>query len=119
MRQRGEADLWDRGRVLFEATLDLTKTERLKPGLSRSNFHLNLAYLWRVGGNGRFEVQFQRLAQIGESLLFGLALTGHIHLQALGDKPVSLAPDGGGERTLHRTILPQASRPRHGWSQRC
>ncbi len=56
----------------------------------------------------RFEVKFERFLQIGESLFFGFTLAGNIHFQALRDIPLSLAPDGCGERSLHDHILSHA-----------
>ena len=53
-------------------------------------------------------MQFQGLAQIRERLFFSLALTRHIYLKALGNKPVALSPYRRRERSLHKTILPQA-----------
>ena len=44
----------------------------------------------------RFEVQFQRFLQVGESLFFGFALAGDIDFQALGDVPFPLAPNSRG-----------------------
>ena len=66
-------------------------------GLSRPNLYLDLAHGWRVCGNRRFEVQFERLTQIGQGLLLSLALTGDIYFQTLGDKPIPLTPDSGRE----------------------
>jgi hypothetical protein len=82
-------------------------------GLSRPNLYLDAAHLGRVTGDGRFEVQLERLAQIVESLLFASALTGNIHVQALRNKPITLAPNRYREGTLHTTILPYLSRIIH------
>jgi hypothetical protein len=82
---------------------------RKPSGLSRPNLYLNLTHGWRVSGNWRFEVQFQGLPQVLESFFFGSALAGNVDVQALGNKPVPLAPDSSRKRTLHETILAQSS----------
>ena len=51
-------------------------------------------------------MQLERLAKIGKSLLFSVALAGNIHVQALGNKPIALAPDGCGKWAFHIPILP-------------
>jgi len=81
---------------------------RKPSGLSRPNLYLDLADYWRMGGNRRLEVQFQRLTQILDSLFFSSTLAGNIDIQALGNEPFSLAPDGSRKRTLHGTILAQS-----------
>ena len=50
-------------------------------------------------------MEFQCFLQIGESFLFGLALAGHIDLQALGDVPLPLTPDCRREWSLHNLIV--------------
>ena len=62
----------------------------------------------------RFEVQFQGFFQVGKSLFFGLALTGEVEFQTLGDVPLSFTPNGGGEWSLHRLIVSQARVNRTG-----
>ncbi len=88
----------------FEEALDLRKAS----GLSRPNFHLDLADRRRVRGNGRLEVQFQRFSEIVEGFVFRQALARNIYLKALRDKPISFTPDRCGERTFHRMILPHS-----------
>jgi len=82
---------------------------RKASGLSRPNLYLDLEYSRGMAGNRRLEVQFQRLTQIVESLFLGPSLAGNIDVQALGNEPVSLAPDGSGKRSLHETILAQST----------
>lgn len=53
----------------------------------------------------RFEVQFNRFLEVGKSLFLSLALAGDIDLQALGDIPTPLAPNGSGKRSLHDLIV--------------
>ena len=55
----------------------------------------------------RFEVQLQRFFQVGESLLFGLALAGDVDLEALRNVPVPFAPNCSGKRSLHDHIQAQ------------
>ena len=52
-------------------------------------------------------MQLERLAKIGQSLLFSVALAGNIHIQALGNKPIALAPNGGRKWAFHIPILPR------------
>jgi hypothetical protein len=52
-------------------------------------------------------MQFQTVPQIRERFFFGLALTGDIDFQALRNVPISFAPDGRGEGSLHGLILSQ------------
>jgi hypothetical protein len=61
-----------------------------------------------MGGNWRFEVQFQCLTQIIESFFFGSALAGNIDFQTLGDEPVPFAPNRSRKRTLHESIVAQS-----------
>ena len=56
---------------------------------------------------GRFEVQFNRFLEVGESLFLGLALAGDVEFQALGDIPLPLTPNGSREWTLHDLIVSQ------------
>jgi hypothetical protein len=74
----------------FDATLDFAKSEGLKPPQPLPRFGGQPG----VSCDGRFEVQLERLAKIGKSLLFSVALAGNIHIQALGNKPIALAPNG-------------------------
>ena len=55
----------------------------------------------------RFEVKLQRFLQVGESFFFGRTLTGDIDLEALGNIPVTFAPNGSSKRSLHDHILAQ------------
>ena len=52
-------------------------------------------------------MQFQRFLQVGESFLFGRTLTGDIDLEALGNVPITFAPNGSGKRSFHDHILAQ------------
>ena len=56
----------------------------------------------------RFEVQFQRFLQVGESFFLGLALAGDVEFQALGNVPLPLTPNGRSEWSLHDLIVSQA-----------
>jgi len=58
------------------------------------------------------EVKFQRFLQVGERFFFALTLAGHVYFQALRNIPVSLAPDGSGELSLHDNILSHDGRVR-------
>ena len=51
------------------------------------------------------ELDFESLVEVGQSLFFGLALTGYIDFQALRDEPIAFAPNGRSERSLHAFIL--------------
>ncbi len=82
-------------------------------GLSRPNLNLDGANHWRTRGSRGFEVQFQRLLQVGERTFFGFALAGDIDFQALGDVPIPLAPNGRGEWSFHDYILSHGNRPSH------
>ena len=61
-------------------------------------------------------MEFERFLQIGQRLLFALALAGNIKFQALRDVPIALTPNGCGERSFHDYYsftggrLPPASR---------
>ena len=57
----------------------------------------------------RFEVQFNRFLEVGKGLFLGLALAGEVELEALGDIPLPLAPNGSGKRSLHDLIVSQAT----------
>ena len=74
-------------------------------GLSRANFNLDRANLWHARGFRGLEMEFQRFFQIGQCLLFALALTGYIDFQALRDEPIAFAPNGRSERSLHAFVL--------------
>jgi len=76
-------------------------------GLSCANLDLDGAKLGRTGRLRWFEVQFQRFLQVGASFFFGRTLTGDIDLEALGNIPVTFAPNGSGKRSLHDHILAQ------------
>jgi hypothetical protein len=54
---------------------------------------------------GRFEVEFNRFLEVGESLFLGLALAGYVEFQALGDVPLALTPNGSREWSLHDLIV--------------
>ena len=54
---------------------------------------------------GRFEVQFNRFLEVGQSLVLGLALAGDVEFEALRDIPLPLAPNGSGKRSLHGLIV--------------
>ena len=41
-------------------------------------------------------MEFERFLQIGQRLLFALALAGNIKFQALRDVPIALTPNGCG-----------------------
>ena len=56
----------------------------------------------------RFKVKFQRFCEVIESFFLGLALASDIELEALGDKPLPISPDGRGEWPLHSLIVSQA-----------
>src|SRR5450432_210719 len=60
-------------------------TSRKGWGLSRPNLDLDHTDLRRPCRLRRFEVQFNRFLEVGKSLLLGLALTGNVELEALGD----------------------------------
>ena len=74
-------------------------------GLSRPNFHFDMPHDRRVGRNGRFKVQFQCFAKVGERLVFCLALTRHIDLQALGAIQSPSRQVVAEERTFHDSIF--------------
>ncbi len=52
-------------------------------------------------------MEFEGFFEVGQGLLFGLALAGHVDFEALGNVPVPFTPDGCGERSRHGLILPQ------------
>jgi hypothetical protein len=85
---------------------DAPRISRKASGLSRPNLYLDLTHCRRMAGDRRLEVQFKCLAEISERFLFCAALAGNIQVQALGDKPISFAPDRRGKRAFHKTILP-------------
>jgi len=74
-------------------------------GLRRPNLDLDGTNHGRARGLRRFEVQFQRFFQAGESRFLSFALAGDIDFQALGDVALPLAPSGGGEWPLHDHVL--------------
>jgi hypothetical protein len=85
----------------------------MKPGvkanrLSRPNLYLDLEYSRGMRGNRELKVQFECITQIVESLFLSPALAGNIKVHTLGNKPVSLAPDGSRKRSFHETILAQS-----------
>jgi len=77
-------------------------------GLSRPNLDLDHTHFRRPRWLGRFEMQFKRFPQVGKGFFLGLALAGDIDLQALGDVPLPLTPNGRGEWSLHDLIVSQA-----------
>src|ERR1035437_303151 len=93
-------------------------TSRKGCGLSRPNLNLYGANDWGTRGPRWFEVQLQRLLQVGESLCFALTLAGDIDFEALRNIPLSFAPDGRGERLLHDNILSQDGRAALGFGRR-
>lgn len=56
-------------------------------------------------------MQFERLFQVQEGLLFRSALAGHIHLDALGDIPIRFPPDTRREGALHDSDTGMGRRP--------
>ena len=50
-------------------------------------------------------MKLQCFAEVFERLVFGDALAGYIYLETLRDIPAALTPNGGGERSLHASIL--------------
>lgn len=75
-------------------------------GLSRANSDLDCADHGRAGALRRIEVEFEGFFEVGQGLLFGRALAGHVDLETLRDVPVAFTPDGCGERTQHSPIFP-------------
>src|SRR5579859_5311060 len=71
--------------------------------------------MWRDRRSRRLEVELERLAKIGERLVFGLALTGDAYLQALGNVPITFTPDARREMALHVLLLLRPSR----WTYMC
>lgn len=55
----------------------------------------------------RFEVQFQRLRQIGKSFFLSLALARNVEIQALRNVPLPFTPDCCREWSFHVLILSQ------------
>lgn len=53
-------------------------------------------------------MQLQSLFQIFKRLFFAFPLTRYVDLQALGDEPIALSPDGSCKGTFHSLILPQS-----------
>ena len=101
-------------RIVPTGTSDFLGTMAVSTAsLSRRNLNLDRANHRRTRGLRRFEVQFQRFLQVGESLSFGFALASDIDFQALGDVPLPLAPNGRGEWSLHDHILSDGNRPSH------
>jgi hypothetical protein len=70
-------------------------------GLGGTNLDFDRPQVGECCGNGRSEVERERLAQVDEGYIFRLALTDHVNFEALGDMPVTLLRDAGGERVLH------------------
>jgi hypothetical protein len=85
----------------LKTALDLAE----RVGLSRPNLDLDRADLRRPCRLRRFEVQFNRFLEVGKSLFLGLALTGNVEFEALGDIPLPLAPNGRRKRSLHGLIV--------------
>ncbi len=74
-------------------------------GLSRPNLNLDRTNLWGTCGLRRLEMEFQRFLQVGESLFFGFTLASNVEFEALRDIPLSFAPNGRSERSLHDHIV--------------
>ena len=91
-------------------------TSRKDWGLSRANLDLDHSHFRRPRRLWRFEVKFQCFFQVGERLLFGLALAGNIDFQALGNVPVSLAPNGCGKWSFHDCYSCTGRRAEHSHS---
>ena len=51
-------------------------------------------------------MKFKRFLEVGEVLLFSLALAGDIDFEALRYVPVGFSPHGCRERSLHEPVLP-------------
>ena len=85
----------------FETALDLAEAERLKPPQPLPQFDARLEGEWQLAVRSAIPVPL-------ESFFFGSALAGNIDIQALGNKPVPLAPNSSRKRTLHKTILAQS-----------
>jgi hypothetical protein len=82
-------------------------TWRYVSGLSRANFHLNGRNDRNGGGGGRLKIEFQRLAEMIQRLLFAAAVAGDINLSALGDEPLAFLPHMGRVFLLHPNIISQ------------
>ena len=67
-------------------------TSRKGKGLSRANLDLDDANHRRARGLRRFEMKFERLLQIFQGLLFGLALAGDVDFKTLRYVPLAFAP---------------------------
>lgn len=52
-------------------------------------------------------MKLERFPEVFERLLFTLALAGDINVKALRNIPLSFAPDGRGEWSLHKLIFSQ------------
>ncbi len=50
-------------------------------------------------------MELERLTEIGESFFFRFALAGDIDFKALGNVPVSFAPNGCSKRSSHKFSL--------------
>ena len=88
-------------------------TSRKGCGLSGPNLNLDRADLRRPCRLRRFEVQFNRFLEVGKSLVLRLALADDVEFDSLGNIPLSFAPDGRSERSLHYNILSQDSPVSH------
>jgi hypothetical protein len=103
---------------VFGINVGLTQNTAKRPnrnfGLSRPNLGLDHTDIGRPRCPRWFEVQLQRFLQVGESLFFGLALAGDIDLQAQGDVPLPLTPNGRGEWSLRDLVLSQGDGASHG-----
>jgi hypothetical protein len=53
-------------------------------------------------------VQLNRFLEVGKSFFLGLALTGDVEFQALGDIPLPLTPNGSRKWSLHDLTVSQA-----------
>ena len=76
-------------------------TSRKGSGLGGTDFDRDRSQVGQFGGDGRSEVERERLTQVDEGFRFRLALACHVNLEALGDLPVAVLHDAGGERALH------------------
>ena len=75
-------------------------------GLSRPNLNLDHTDLWGPSRTRRLIIKFECLPQVFQSFFFGLALTGNIHLKALGNKQIPFTPNRSCKRSFHVFILP-------------
>jgi hypothetical protein len=50
-------------------------------------------------------MQFNCFFEVSQGFLLGLALTGDVEFEALGDVPFTLPPDGSCEWSLHDLVI--------------